>query len=67
MPSPFDKDFDQRRQWWDDHLWLQMIGIAAIAVLAIVVVYGPSVLAFAAAGVWTALIYVLARTLIRLR
>jgi hypothetical protein len=37
MPAPFDKDLDQRRQWWDEHLWLQMIAVAAIVVLAVVI------------------------------
>ncbi|MCA1679606.1 MAG: hypothetical protein LC777_11985 [Actinobacteria bacterium] len=67
MPAPFDTDRDQRRQWWDERLWLQMLAIGAIIVLDVVIVYGLSVYAILAAGVCTVLIYVLARSLMRAR
>jgi hypothetical protein len=65
MPRPFDKDWDRRRQWWDLHLWLQVILVGLIIILAITIVYGVSVSSLAVAAVLTTLMYFLGRAFLR--
>ena len=67
MSGPFDRDFDRRREWWDQRLWLQMIVIAAIALVAVIVVYGLSVSSIVGAAACVLVVYVLARALLASR
>ncbi len=65
MPRPFSRDWQERRQWWDEHLGLQMVLIFGICLLALVIVYGPSLIALAAAGAITVVLYLVTRWLLR--
>jgi hypothetical protein len=65
MSGPFDRDWNQRRQWSDQRLWLQIVFVGVIIMMAIVIVYGASARSLAVAALLTALIYALTRILLR--
>lgn len=63
----FARDRRKHKQWWDEHLWLQMVTIAVLCI-AVGAVEGVNLVPLlAATAVFLLVVYVVARIIIRKR